>query len=548
MMAHLIPLFALLAVIASGAPGGDLGSPLPRPGSGPFTTVGSKVYDASGAWVVFRGIGLSCTEYMARPIFPGRYGYDACFGGLNGTIKLNGEIDSVLNNYLLPDSAGGPFVTQPSVTKAAWPSPYDQVLSAGSPRVVPVVRIPVTSASYLFDVEANELGAAGYRWVIDLLVAKLTGAGVAVIIDQHGNCAGGGKTPLNCSSRQGPMSLRDFGEELNATLRFWDNVSSTYAGNPLVFFETYNEPHVWYQALYGGDPLYAGHAEMLRVIRRNAPTALVLISSTGYAQDAAFLLALFQQYARETGAAPTNVLWVLHPYQGMFQGVWISLRSTMRLTLALMTTAPVIYTELGQYCCSATNQSGCGGPAKCNDYAHGAWFVHNLLNMAAQLDLSWLGWAWRGTNANGGNCSKPARQAECGYPDMRDESGAMTDGSGGGANWRDVWVTFAASAAVTVLDAGNHSDIGVGAFEVKGFLPRPCIVPDFGMGDACGWPLNFNSSALPFNSLWNQSVGESVLPGLPPAGPPSACFAQACPGFACSADSPIVPEPHPCTP
>ena len=256
---------------------------------------------------------------MARPIFPGRYGYDACFGGLNGTIKLNAEIDNVISRYLLPDSAGGPFITEPRVAKVAWPSPYDQVLSAGSPRVVPIVRIPVTSASYLFDVEANELGAAGYRLVIDMLVAKLTSAGVAVIIDQHGNCAGGGKTPLNCSSRQGPMSLRDFGEQLNATLRFWDNVSSTYAGNPLVFYETYNEPHVWYQALYGGDPLYAGHAEMLQVIRRNAPAALVLISSTGYAQDAAFLLALHQQFTRETGAAPTNILWVLHPFQGQFQ-------------------------------------------------------------------------------------------------------------------------------------------------------------------------------------------------------------------------------------
>lgn len=103
-----------------------------------------------------------------------------------------------------------------------------------------------------------------------------------------------------------------------------------------------------YQALYGGDPLYAGHAEMLQVIRRNAPTALVLLSSTGYAQDAAFLLALRLQYTAQTGAPPTNVLYVLHPYQGMYQGVWISLRSTLRLTLALQAIGPVIFTELGQ--------------------------------------------------------------------------------------------------------------------------------------------------------------------------------------------------------
>jgi hypothetical protein len=434
--ARALPLLLLAAT--SAAPPSAVGGG--TAGRGPFTVVGSKVFDSTGSWVVFRGIGFSCTEYMARPIFPGTYGYDACFGGLtaerNGTLALNGELANVVLRYLLPDTAGGNFATQPVVTKAPWPAPYSQVLSPGSPRVVPIVRLPVTSATYLFDAEANELGAAGYRAILDMLIANLTAQGIAVIIDQHGNCAGGGKAPLNCSHREGPMSLRDFGAELNATLRFWDAVSAAYAGNAMVLFETYNEPHVWYQALYGGDPLYAGHAEMLRTIRVNAPAALVLLSSTGYAQDAAFLLALNLQYEQQYGARSSNVLYVLHPYQGMFQGVWIDMRSTMRLTLALQTVGPVIYTELGQYCCSEGNVSGCGGPAKCNDWLHGANFVYNLANMAAQLDVSWLGWAWRGTNANGGACAQPPGQAECGYPDMRDELGLMKEGRGGGADWR----------------------------------------------------------------------------------------------------------------
>ena len=111
----------------------------------------------------------------------------------------------------------------------------------------------------------------------------------------------------------------------------------------------------------------------------------------------------------------------------MYQGVWIGMRSTMRLTLALQAMGPVIWTELGQYCCSETNVSGCGGPAKCNDWAHGANFVYNVINLATQLDVSFTGWAWRGRNANGGNCSKPPEQAECGYPDMRDVGGVLTD-------------------------------------------------------------------------------------------------------------------------
>ena len=198
---------------------------------------------------------------------------------------------------------------------------------------MPIVRIPLTSATFLFDDEANEIGASGYRRVIDLLVQNLTSQGIAVILDHHGCCADGGK--LNCSSRGGPMALRDFGEQKDAAVRFWAAVAATYASNPLVLFELYNEPHVWYQALYGGDPLYAGMAEMYAAVRNASASNLVIIGGTGYAQDAAGLLALSQQFVRDSGKPLSNVLLNLHPYQGAYQGVWISLRSTMRLTLAL---------------------------------------------------------------------------------------------------------------------------------------------------------------------------------------------------------------------
>ena len=39
-------------------------------GSGPFTTIGNKIYDSDSNWIVFKGIGLSCTEYCARPNMP----------------------------------------------------------------------------------------------------------------------------------------------------------------------------------------------------------------------------------------------------------------------------------------------------------------------------------------------------------------------------------------------------------------------------------------------------------------------------------------------
>ena len=85
------------------------------PGRGPFTVRGAQVFDADNHPVVFRGIGLSCTEYMARPGFPdpapppsdsrhpfppaalesypGSFAW-SCFGGrpaANASLQLNDE-------------------------------------------------------------------------------------------------------------------------------------------------------------------------------------------------------------------------------------------------------------------------------------------------------------------------------------------------------------------------------------------------------------------------------------------------------------------------
>ena len=122
----------------------------------------------------------------------------------------------------------------------------------------------------------------------------------------------------------------------------------------------------------------------------------------------------------------------------------------------------------------------------------------------------------------------------------------LTNGSSGGADWAAAWAAYVSPSSIVVRDDGDPARVNVSDYEVEGFLPRPCIVPGMGMGDACGFPLGTNVSKLPWTSMWNQSVGESVLPGLPPSGAPSACLQQACAEYACSPYSPIVPMPEPC--
>jgi hypothetical protein len=322
---------ALLAALAARA----VVSSAAAPGRGPFRVEGAVVYDSTDTPVVFRGIGLSCTEYMARPGFPdpppadetrhptppipveswpGSFAWQ-CFGGrpaANASLQLNAE-PALIMQYLLPDTAGGKFITQPKVTKVAWPAPYDEVLSPASPRVVPIVRIPLTSGTWLYDLDANDLGAAGYRTIIDMLVTFFTSQGVAVILDNHASCGG---SKIGCKM-SGPMALRNYGN-FSGALAFWANISATYADNAMVMYELYNEPHVWYQALYGGDQWYAGYAEMYDAVRATAPDALVVIGGSGWSYDAAGPLAIWQQYKKEhNGTALRNVVYNLHVYQGM---------------------------------------------------------------------------------------------------------------------------------------------------------------------------------------------------------------------------------------
>ena len=281
-----------------------------------FQVVGNKIYNTNNESVIFKGIGFTCTEYMQRTIFGPDFWWESCFVGpppphYNTTMVLTNETQFVLN-YLLPDTLGGNFPTSLPIQKVTFDAPFNEVIDMSSPKHHPIVRIPVTASSYLYDEDANHLGSAGYRQAIDMLVQFYTSNGVAVIIDHHSSCEG----TLPCP-RGGPMAIRNMGN-YSGSLAFWDLVAYTYGNNPLVLYELYNEPHVWYQAYYGGDPLYAGMAEMLDVIRKHTQGLVIVGAASQYSQDANSGLAFYLQYVREhNNTPPSNVIYNLHPYQGV---------------------------------------------------------------------------------------------------------------------------------------------------------------------------------------------------------------------------------------
>lgn len=324
------------------------------------------------------------------------------------------------------------------------------------------------------------------------------------------------------------MAFKNYGG-LQGSITLWNTLSLKYKDNPLVFYELYNEPWVQnFPQWYSGDGTYAGMKDMYQTVRKNVPDGIIIIGGKDqYALDPQSGLAFYLQYKQDTGSYPTNIIWNVHPYQGFAQGLEHSLRSVMRIALALKQIGPVIFTEFGQYCCSPQGKPCQSGT--CNDHAHGDYFVYNIVNMCEQYDISWVGWGWRGTNVN--NAHRPCEDGmtECNQPDMRDTGGVLTDGSHGGADWKTVWKTFVSATSIKV-DDNSPNNINRADVQVQGFLPRPCIVGQFNLGGICGYDLSVNVTSLTVNEIISQSLYDSILPGLPPSG---NCTAQGCPGTAC---------------
>jgi hypothetical protein len=69
--------------------------------------------------------------------------------------------------------------------------------------------------------------------MIKNMVKEFTDMGAVIVLDLHWN---------DDDSEQQPMAEKKSASGANA-LEFWDSVSKTFAGNELVFYELYNEPH-----------------------------------------------------------------------------------------------------------------------------------------------------------------------------------------------------------------------------------------------------------------------------------------------------------------
>jgi len=506
--------------------------------TGSYKTVGNKVMfdDGSGSLqhVAFNGIGLTCTEYMMKPgmddknAYPGYWAFTSCFGGPSssgGPIQLNKEPQNVAD-YLLNN-----YVQKPSTTKVVYETPFDQIAGynvTDIPMHRPIVRMPMTGSCYLYDEDVDTGNHLDYVNTIDALVQFFTDKDIAVVLDLHWNCPD--STKLGCTpDQEAKMALASFGGKPGANA-FWDAISAKYANNSYVFYELFNEPYQnQYDDWYTGGSQYAGMKTMYQTVRKNDPQGMVIMGGAQqYALDSQSLIAFYLQYNEEEGSYPTNIIFNEHPYQGGGQALEHSLQSIMRLSISLQTIAPVIFTEFGQYCCTNdSNAQRCtGGAGPCSDHQTGDNFVFNIVNYALQMDISWIGWGWRGTNDDYPCSNIP----DCDQPDMRSPNGTLVTGKYGGAAWQTIWDTYVNNQSPKVGDATNGQNLDNKAYEPKGYLPRPCILGTFNLGDICGWDDKIETTSLKSTDFSAQSIYQSYLPGLPPDG---SCTKQGCGSHQC---------------
>lgn len=220
------------------------GSPAPG-GLGPrvlhsVSVSGARLIDQDGAPVVLRGVNRSGTQYT-------------CTSG--------------------PDTFDGP-VDQPAIEAIrAWG--------------VNAVRVSLNEQCWL-GVNGLPLGrpADAYRRDVADFVRRLTGAGLAVILDLHWNAPG--TVP---ASDQQTMADRDHAPA------FWRSVAATFTADPAILFDLYNEPYpdvnkssdeAWRCVRDGGtcrgvDFVAAGMQEMLDAVRSTGARNPVLVAGPQWA-------------------------------------------------------------------------------------------------------------------------------------------------------------------------------------------------------------------------------------------------------------------------
>lgn len=176
--------------------------------------------------------------------------------------------------------------------------------------VVPGIRLTL-NAGYYLDVSTTNWASNRakfpnlsnqYKALVNTIVQDATSRGIVVILDLHWN---------DDVTEQQEMALKGSGNtNTGDSLTFWGTLSATFANNPLVWYELYNEPHaasvdVW----LNGNTKFEGMKAMAATVRANNVKGMILVGGAfDFAYDADSLIQFSQN------APLDQVAFVFHPY------------------------------------------------------------------------------------------------------------------------------------------------------------------------------------------------------------------------------------------
>jgi aryl-phospho-beta-D-glucosidase BglC (GH1 family) len=294
-------------------------------GSSPGLTVkvvANRLVDANGQPIRLLGVDRSGTEY-------------ACIEGLG--------------------IFAGPTGKRAIATMASWD--------------ITAVRLPLNEDCWLgINGAPPRFSGVRYRAAILAFVHRLHMAGLYVVLDLHWNAPGTAQ-----ATSQQPMADADHAPA------FWSSVARTFAADPAVIFDLYNEPNgISWQCWREGCVLpsgwrTAGMQSLVDAVRSAGAEQPIIATGLDWGND-------LSSWLRYRPHDPAHQLVAgLHVYNDLACSTVACWNSSV---LPVAGKVPVVAAELGDKTCYAG-------------------FVSSFMSWADSVDVSYLGWSWNPTGCAG---------------------------------------------------------------------------------------------------------------------------------------------------
>jgi endoglucanase len=223
------------------------------------------------------------------------------------------------------------------------------------------VRVPLNEDCWLgINGVSSAYGGAAYRTAIVNYVHELNQAGIVAIIDLHWGAPG---TTLATSQEQMPDSHAP---------TFWTSAATTFAGDPGVMFDLFNEPHdvswsCWLNGCTLANGIQAvGMQTLVNSVRATGATQPIMVEPLGWGGDLSGWL------ANEPTDPDQSLVASLHLYNPSGCNTLSCWNSVIAPVAAKV---PVVTGELGEYDCTSS-------------------FIDSYMAWADAHGVSYLAWAW----------------------------------------------------------------------------------------------------------------------------------------------------------